>query len=73
MRAVSAFGSTVRQLRESQGLPRAVLANRSGLHVTEIYRIEAGERDPRLTTIVAVARGLGLTTSELVGRAYPFR
>jgi transcriptional regulator with XRE-family HTH domain len=36
------------------------------MHFTEISRLERSERDPRLATIVKLARALKITTSELL-------
>jgi transcriptional regulator with XRE-family HTH domain len=60
------FGANLRRLRHSAGLSQLQLSDRSGLHFTEISRLERGVRDPRLTTIVQLARGLEVDPAELV-------
>jgi transcriptional regulator with XRE-family HTH domain len=60
------FGANVRRIREKAGLSQEALSGRSGLHMTEISRLERGERDPRLATIVRVARGLEVAPSRLL-------
>jgi transcriptional regulator with XRE-family HTH domain len=60
------LGANVRRARRDAGLSQMALADRCGLHFTEISRLELAERDPRLTTILKVARGLDMTPSELL-------
>lgn len=38
----------------------------SGVHPVEISRIEHGQRDVKITTVVRLANALGLTASELL-------
>jgi transcriptional regulator with XRE-family HTH domain len=60
------FGVNLRRHREDAGLTQMELANRSGMDMAEISRLELGKRDPRLSTVARVARALELTASELV-------
>ena len=48
------------------GLTVRELANEAGVTERTVYRIVAGERDPRLGTLEALARGLGVETAELL-------
>ncbi|MFD9778354.1 helix-turn-helix domain-containing protein [[Kitasatospora] papulosa] len=57
----------LRQLREAQGLILEQLAEMSGLSFRGIVYIERGRRNPSLTTILALARGLQLPPSLLLG------
>lgn len=60
---------TFRELRESVGLDQPQLAFRSGVHQTTISQIECGRvRDPRYSTVQALADALG-TTAAVVVRA----
>lgn len=43
------------------------LAERSGLTPNYVGTIEMGKRDPSLSTIVALARGLSVAPGELIG------
>lgn len=63
--ASKAFGQRVRKLRTREGLSQDGLAHTSGIHLTSIGRIERGGREPRLTTILKLAEGLGVEPSEL--------
>lgn len=60
-----AFADNVRAAREKAGLTQEQLAWASGLHQTEIARIESGRRNPGLDTIFKVARGLEVAPGEL--------
>ena len=60
------FAENLRRLRHDAGISQVELSDRCGLHFTEISRLERGVRDPRLATIVQLARGLGVDPAELV-------
>jgi transcriptional regulator with XRE-family HTH domain len=53
-------------LRDRQGLSQEALADRAGLHHTQVGRIERGERLPNLLTLAKLADGFGITLSELL-------
>ncbi len=53
------FGSTVRSIRQRQGISQEDLADRCGLHRTYIGGIERGERNVGLINIIAIAAALG--------------
>lgn len=60
------FGGNVRAMRTRRGLSQEALAERCRLHPTEISRLERGVRDPRLATMVRIARALGVAPAELL-------
>ena len=60
------FAANLRRLRTAAGLSQEQLAGRTGLHPTEISRLERAVREPRLGTIVRLARGLGVGIEGLV-------
>ena len=60
------FAANLRRYRAAAELSQEQLAAKSGLHPTEISRLERAVRDPRLGTIVRVARGLGVRAEQLV-------
>ncbi len=62
----AAFGRRLRDLRGEHGLSLDDLARRTGIHATAIGRFERGGREPRLRTVVRLARGLGVLPRELV-------
>ncbi len=61
------FGREVRRRRSALGLTLEQLAERSGLTPNYIGTVENGRRDPSLSTVLALAKGLGVTAGELVG------
>lgn len=42
------------------------VADRSGVHATEVSRIEAGKRDPRVSTILRLAKALDVKPGQLL-------
>lgn len=60
------FGLSVRERRHALGISQEELAARSGLHRTYIGDIERGNRNVSVVNIVKLARGLGITPSELL-------
>ena len=41
------------------------------MHYVSLARLEAGELDPRLSTVLKLAKALGVTVAELIGEANP--
>ncbi len=64
--AVGSLGSNLRDARERLGLTQEEVADRSGVHPTEVSRIEAGKRDPRVSTVERLAQALGVKAGELL-------
>jgi transcriptional regulator with XRE-family HTH domain len=60
------FAANLRRARREARLTQEQLSDRCGLHSTEISRLERGVREPRLGTIVQVARGLGIPAADLL-------
>lgn len=61
------FGENVRRLRiAKRRISQEGLADASRLHRTEIGRIEQGNVEPRLTTLVILADSLGVGLDDLV-------
>ena len=60
------FAINLRERRTAAGLSQEALGKLSGMHFTEISRLERAQRDPRLGTIVKLARALNTTSSELL-------
>lgn len=63
-----AFGANVRRLRATLDPPcsQEKLSYATGLHRTEIARLEQGSVEPRLTTLLILAEGLEVPVSELL-------
>lgn len=60
------FSANLRRARERAGLSQAALSRESGVSPSEICRIEANEREPRLSTILRLSRALGVEMTELL-------
>lgn len=61
------FGKELRRRRDAVGLTLEALAERAGLTPNYIGGIETGKRDPSLTTVLALAKGLRIPAAELLG------
>lgn len=60
------FAANLRAARERSGLSQEALGDAVGLHRTEVSLLERAGRDPRLDTIVRLARGLGIPAADLL-------
>jgi transcriptional regulator with XRE-family HTH domain len=60
------FAAKVKQARREAGLTQEAVSDASGIHVTEVSRIERGLRDPRVSTMLRLADALGVNASDLV-------
>jgi transcriptional regulator with XRE-family HTH domain len=63
-----AFGRRLRELRKERGISQDSLSDRTGIHATAIGRMERGLREPRLTTILCFAYGLGVEPGALLNK-----
>jgi UTP--glucose-1-phosphate uridylyltransferase len=59
------FGQLIRQSREAAGISQRALAQKVGLDVSYINRLESGERRPRRATLLKLASALGIKGAEL--------
>ena len=66
MEPTKRFALNLRIERKAQSLSQERLAYRAQLHRTEISLLERGGRDPRLSTVVRLARALGVPASCLL-------
>lgn len=63
---MGALGANMREARERLGLTQEEVANRSGVHATEVSRMEAGKRDPRVSTLERLAKAVEVTPGQLL-------
>jgi transcriptional regulator with XRE-family HTH domain len=63
---VGDFGTNLRDARKRLGLTQEEVAERSGVHPTEVSRIEAGKRDPRVSTLLRLARAVEVRPGQLL-------
>ncbi len=61
----------LRLIREAQGFSLRALAAKVSMSYVALYRLEAGHTDPRLSTLRALARALGVTVAEIIGERPP--
>jgi transcriptional regulator with XRE-family HTH domain len=64
--ALRKLGRRLTRLREKQQLTIPALATLTGLDPRHLAAIEAGEIDPQITTILALARALGVKPDQLL-------
>jgi transcriptional regulator with XRE-family HTH domain len=64
-------GERVRRLRKLRGLTQQDLARLSRLSLRTVKTVEAGEGNPRLETLHAIARALHVSTSDLTAPGRP--
>lgn len=60
------LGERVREQRRNRGLTQEALAEALDLSVAYVSLIERGGRNPPYTTVVAIARALGVQMSRIV-------
>jgi transcriptional regulator with XRE-family HTH domain len=68
-RLLAGLGAAVREARAARQLSQEELSLRTGVHRNYIGGIERAERSPSVVTIAKLADALGVSLSELVGRA----
>jgi transcriptional regulator with XRE-family HTH domain len=64
--ALRQFGRHLTALRHQKGLSIGQLAIAAGLEYRQIEQIEAGKVDLLFTTLLALAKGLGVTPDQLL-------
>jgi transcriptional regulator with XRE-family HTH domain len=63
---VTKLGPNLREARLKLELSQEQVSERSGVHATEVSRIEAGKRDPRVSTVERLARAVNLRPGQLL-------
>jgi len=72
-REVRALGHRVRLARQQAGLTGCELARRMQMQRVTLRQVELGEGNPRLKTVMRIARVLGLAVGDLVCTPAPRR
>lgn len=67
------LGTNLREAREQLGLTQEEVAHRSGVHATEVSRMEAGKRDPQVSTLERLAKAVEVTPGQLLDGLPPAR
>lgn len=60
------LGTNLREARQRLELTQEQVAERSGVHATEVSRIEAGKRDPQVSTVRKLAKALRMSAGQLL-------
>jgi transcriptional regulator with XRE-family HTH domain len=60
------LGAEVRRRRKAQKLTLEKLAEKAGLTPHYLSTVETGKRDPSVSTLLALARGLGVPPGDLL-------
>lgn len=60
------IAKNLRLLRDKHGMSQEALADRAGMHRTQLSVIERGRRNIRLDTLISLAAALGVTEIELL-------
>jgi XRE family transcriptional regulator, fatty acid utilization regulator len=60
------LGRNLRRARLDREMTQEEVAERSGVHATEVSRIEGGKRDPQVSTVQRLAEAVGLSASDLL-------
>lgn len=63
---IERLAANVKALRAKQGLTQEQVAHTVGLSLSDVGRIERGERDPGVRVLAKLARGLSATVEDLV-------
>ena len=61
----------IKELRDERGWTLEELAERTGLSVSQVNRIENDKRDPSMGSLTAIAGAFGVTASRLLDTAEP--
>lgn len=61
------FGKRCRRLRHQAGLSQLDMVHQHGFSLSHYQKIERGTLDPRLSTLMKLAKSFGISVSELVG------
>jgi transcriptional regulator with XRE-family HTH domain len=61
----------LRELRRERGLTLATLADWTGISAAHLSRMEKGERQPSIGSLIQLARAYGVSLGELVGDERP--
>jgi|GEM_PF-806871 transcriptional regulator with XRE-family HTH domain len=69
MRAAQRLGKQLQRVRTSRGLTQEQLAVNVGLSRTFITRLELGQYDPTLSTLVRLAKALRVSVTDLLGES----
>ena len=62
---LKSFGNNLRRIRMEKKLSMETLANMAEIELSQIFRIETGKINPKLTTVLKIAKALDISPREL--------
>jgi len=69
MSPAQAFATALKRLRTSHGLTQEALAHEAGLSLTSLARIETAVQEPKIGTVLNLARAMKIRGADLVREA----
>lgn len=66
MNPAKAFGIALKRLRTANGLTQEALAHEAGLSLTSLARIETAVQEPKIGTVLNLAKAMKISGAELV-------
>jgi transcriptional regulator with XRE-family HTH domain len=60
------LGATIKKMREAKGLTTREFANRADIAYSQVWKIETGQVDPTISTLLAIANALEVSLEHLV-------
>lgn len=60
------FASVLRRLRDAAGLSQHQLADKAGMNIGGITKLEQGQREPSWATVLTLAAALGVTPNDFI-------
>ena len=67
MRAIERFGKQLQRLRNERSLTQEQLAVKAGLARVYLTKLESGQHDPSLSTLVRLSKALRVSVTDLLG------
>ena len=64
-----AFGTAVRALRTERGIAQESLAHLADIERSHMGKVERGEHMPTLAIVFKIARGMGCSAAQVMGKA----
>lgn len=72
MHLIQAIGMTLRELRHEQKLTLRQVSDRAHVSIGYLSEVERGDKSASGDMIEAIAKGLNISTTELVGEIYEY-
>jgi transcriptional regulator with XRE-family HTH domain len=60
------LAANLRKLRQAKGLSQEAFADVAGIHRTYVSDLERGARNPTITVVDRLAKGLGVSAGDLL-------